>query len=230
MGAIVLDIEGTVCPITFVHDKLFPYALQRARAEVPNLKFPLHADRSELELYLTKFPEKYTQNGKDLLEHIEDLIKRDVKAPYLKALQGFLWKSGYEKGEIIVPLFTDAVEAIKRWSLDNKIFIYSSGSVPAQKLLFTYTDAGDLTPHISGYFDTQNAGPKTDSASYKIIADQIKSQPITFFSDNPSEVDAAFGCGWKTVFVVRPGNPHFDKYKYPDLKVEDFKSLWNADY
>lgn len=225
MSAIILDIEGTVCPIAFVHEVLFPYALQRAKTEIPLLKFPLQPERSDLELHLTQFPPEYSANSKCLLEHIEDLTKRDVKASYLKALQGYLWKSGYELGEITAPLFIDAVEAIKRWSPQKEIYIYSSGSVPAQKLLFSHTNAGDLTSYISGYFDTQNAGPKTEATSYKKIAESIKHHSITFFSDNPSEIDAATENGWKTVFVVRPGNPHYDDYKHPDLRVENFNSL-----
>lgn len=215
---IVLDIEGTVCPISFVHDKLFPYALQRSRSEIPKLKFPLGENKdSELAKYLADFPAEYTSNGDSLISHIEDLVKNDVKAGYLKALQGYLWKSGYESGEIQAPLFNDVPAAIEKAAESSKVYIYSSGSVPAQKLLFRYTDAGDLTPQISGYFDTKNAGPKMEAESYDKIQKEISipAHDLRFFSDNPKEIDAAHAAGWNTTFVVRPGNPEFPDYKPP---------------
>lgn len=214
----VLDIEGTVCPISFVHDKLFPYALQRAKAEIPHLKFPLTENKdSELAEYLADFPAEYTTSADSLISHIEDLVKNDVKAGYLKALQGYLWKSGYESGEIQAPVFSDVPSAIKKHAETSKVYIYSSGSVPAQLLLFKHTDAGDLTSQLSGYFDTKNAGPKMESDSYDIIRKDIgvPAHDLRFFSDNPKEIDAAHAAGWKTTFVVRPGNPEFPDYKPP---------------
>lgn len=221
MATNVLDIEGTVCPISFVHDVLFPYALKKCEEEIPKLSFPLNAVRSEIEGYLAAFPAETTVTSDALLAHIRDLMSRDQKIGYLKALQGFLWRSGYESGEIKAPIYDDAVQAMQHW---KQVYIYSSGSVPAQQLLFKYTNHGDLTPLIAGYFDTVNGGPKTEASSYTKIASQIGAQSYRFYSDNPKEIDAAHAAGWLTTFVVRPGNPPYD-YTAPDSRAN---SLYTA--
>jgi enolase-phosphatase E1 len=219
---VVFDIEGTVCPISFVKETLFPYAIKRIHEIVPKLEnqFPLtntptDSAHTELLSYLQKFPDEYKISPQGLLDHIDDLTQRDVKAPYLKSLQGYLWKSGYESGEIKAPLFSDAISAIEEWpkilsERNGGIWIYSSGSVPAQILLFRHVDATptDMTPNLKGYFDTVNAGPKTEAPSYDKIASDIggSSNEILFFSDNPLEIKAAKLAGWNAITTMRPGN------------------------
>lgn len=222
---VVFDIEGTVCPISFVKDKLFPYALKRVHELVPQVadKFPLSGDapaaadgpHNELLSYLHAFPDEYKQSSSALLDHIDDLTARDVKAGYLKALQGYLWKDGYESGQIKAPLFEDAISVLKSWSerlsaRNGGVWIYSSGSVPAQILLFKHVDATptDMTPLLKGYFDTKNAGAKTEPVSYEKIASAIgaPASEILFFSDNPLEIAAAETAGWSAITTVRPGN------------------------
>jgi len=87
------------------------------------------------------------------------------------------------------------------------VAIYSSGSVEAQRLLFSHTTVGDLTSMISGYFDTRT-GPKMESMSYAAIAAAIGVAPaeILFFSDVVRELDAAREAGCRTRLVIRPGN------------------------
>lgn len=140
-------------------------------------------------------------------------MSRDVKASYLKSLQGYLWENGYRTGELKAPLFPDVAPKFKSWTKNGQhIVIYSSGSVPAQKLLFRHTNAepADLTPMIADYFDTVNAGPKTDASSYKKIvsAHSLSDGPSgwLFLSDNVKEVDAAKSAGLQSFVVQRPGN------------------------
>lgn len=139
-------------------------------------------------------------------------MAQDLKIAYLKSLQGYLWQRGYANGEIRAPLFPDVPAKLKTWT-DNgiKVMIYSSGSVPAQKLLFKHTSSNpaDLTPLISDWFDTVNAGPKQDKASYETIASKHPDVPIgewLFLSDNIQEVDAAIAAGMQSKVVQRPGN------------------------
>ncbi|CAN6615246.1 enolase-phosphatase E1 [Trichomonascus vanleenenianus] len=207
--AIILDVEGTVCPISFVKDTLFPYALDYVHSTIGPLK-TLPSPESDLGKYLEEFPEEHKSTPKALVAHIDDLVARDVKAPYLKALQGYIWKEGYESGKVRAPVYQDAIDFIS--GAAAPVYIYSSGSVLAQQLLFRHIDhAGsslDLTPRLAGYFDTKNAGPKTDPASYRSIAEQIGLAPdtITFFTDNPAEIRAAGEAGWNARAVMRPGN------------------------
>lgn len=233
--AVVLDIEGTVCPISFVKDVLYPYALKKAKDVLKTVEFPVVSSKGELEAHLAEFPREYASSPNAVLEHMAYLTARDVKAPYLKSLQGYLWREGYSSGEIKVSLFGDAAPAIKRWSESLKqygepagVYIYSSGSVPAQKLLFAHTTQGDLNGLLSGYFDTVNAGPKTEAGSYEKIAAAIglPASEIIFFSDNPKEIEAAEVSGWSTVYTVREGNAPTPAAFKPTGKVSsDFSNI-----
>ncbi len=182
--------------------------------------------------YRDAFPAEYRASPAALAAHVQDLVARDVKASYLKSLQGFLWKEGYQNGALKAPLFPDVLPTLTAWhSAGVALMIYSSGSVPAQKLLFQHTsvvgeeaavsssassdsppDLGrDVTPLFSDYFDTVNAGPKTASASYSAIlaahqADYPTASRWLFLSDNVLEVDAAKQAGLQSYVVQRPGN------------------------
>lgn len=209
--ATLLDIEGTVCSISFVHDILFPYALEKLPQLLQNEVFPISSASTKTDLtpYLESFPEEYKHSAADIEAHVVDLTEKNVKAPYLKALQGYIWKSGYESGEIKAPIYPDAVEYMKRVVEEgNKVFIYSSGSVPAQKLLFGYSTAGDLNPLISDYFDTVNAGPKMEAESYTKILKAIgfEADKVLFLSDNVKEIEAAKKAGLRAYVAERPGN------------------------
>ena len=62
---------------------------------------------------------------------------------------------------------------MENWSENgHKIYIYSSGSVEAQKLLFGHSEAGDLTKYLSGYYDTK-FGAKQEKDSYEAIVKNI---------------------------------------------------------
>jgi enolase-phosphatase E1 len=143
-------------------------------------------------------------------------MRRDVKIAYLKSLQGYLWESGYASGALKAPLFPDVAPRIAAWKRDDdgggaEVMIYSSGSVAAQKLLFRHTNGqpADLSPVITDYFDTVNAGPKTERASYEKIAAKYPGFEVgewLFLSDNVREVEAAKEAGMQSVVVDRPGN------------------------
>lgn len=228
-AAIILDIEGTVCPISFVKDTLFPYFLSK----VPELcrDFRNSATSSQFTHLLSLFP----CDGSQLESYIVDIVERDIKDPVLKQLQGLVWKQGYESGEIKAPVYSDAIDFIRGNA--PRVYIYSSGSVQAQKLLFGFVDdkAGsgstDLNAYISGYFDITTSGRKTEAQSYANILKAIKldSVPgkVLFLSDNPLELDAARSLGIVTKLVLRPGNyPVQDLQSYES--VSDFGDLWQT--
>ena len=162
--------------------------------------------------YRNAFPAEYAASESLFTDHVQDLVARDVKAPYLKSLQGYLWENGYKSGQLRAPLFPDVAPKLTSWrDRGVDILIYSSGSVPAQKLLFAHTNAEtpDLTPVIVDYFDTVNAGPKTDAPSYEKIArkhDRVPPSEWLFLSDNIKEVEAAKLAGMQSIIVQRPGN------------------------
>lgn len=210
--AILLDIEGTTTPIDFVHKVLFPYAKERIGQYVEahfgalsNEISQLIEERSQDETYT--LPVDLTEPG-SIATYLEYLISVDRKSTPLKSIQGGIWKAGYESGELKSIVYDDVPQAFHRWTNESKtIAIYSSGSVLAQKLLFGYTDHGDLTPFISAHFDT-NIGHKRDPVSYSQISTELGFSPedILFLSDIPEELDAASEAGLQTRLVVRPGN------------------------
>ena len=181
---LLLDIEGTTTPIAFVTDTLFPYA------------------RARLVSFLSR--EGRADEASAFLAEMD----RDSKSTELKALQGRIWEDGYRSGELTGTVFDDVPRAFGRWqSAGTPIAIFSSGSVLAQQWLFRRSSAGDLTPFISQYFDTE-VGPKRDPASYARIAATVALPPssITFVSDVVAELDAARAAGMQTIMSLRPGN------------------------
>ncbi|KAI1124784.1 enolase-phosphatase E1 [Nemania abortiva] len=227
---ILLDIEGTVCPISFVKDVLFPYAL-RVLPETLEAQW----DSPNFAKYKDAFPPEYRTSKDELAAHVRDLMDRDVKIAYMKSLQGYLWEEGYAAGDLKAPLFPDVPGKLSAWHKNGlKIIIYSSGSVPAQKLLFKHTNAepSDLTPLISDWFDTVNAGLKTEPKSYRTIAESHPEVPAgqwLFLSDNSKEVEAAISAGMGSMAVRRPGNPEIPSEVLERLVIIDsFLSLGDS--
>lgn len=215
----LLDVEGTVAPMSLVYEQLFPYArthferyLQGHASEpgvMDDLAALAHENAKETDAEAPKFtnPDYWDE----ALPYLNWLMDRDRKSTALKSLQGRIWKIGFERDELKGTLFADVPGALERWSSAGHVAIYSSGSVAAQMLLFRHSNFGDLTDRISGYFDTRT-GPKTASASYKSIANAMDCEPnqVIFFSDAVRELDAAREAGCHTRIVMREGNAPVD--------------------
>ncbi|HVE56452.1 MAG TPA: acireductone synthase, partial [Pyrinomonadaceae bacterium] len=212
MKAILLDIEGTTTPIDFVHKRLFPYAKTKIGEYVET-----HFDeiQTEIEQLKTEYRKDFTDQiyGRDfradapesVANYLKFLIEVDRKSTPLKSLQGKIWQAGYESGELRSEMFEDVPHAFERWKAQGKtIAIFSSGSVLAQKLIFKYSNSGDLSGFISEYFDT-NIGSKKEAESYVKIAAALNHPPkrIAFVSDILAELDAARNAGFQTTLAVR---------------------------
>lgn len=202
LRAIVTDIEGTTSSIDFVHQTLFPYAKKHLRAYLK-----AHADRTEIqqlidEVEAIEHTELSVEGAADVLER---WIAEDRKLTPLKALQGMIWAQGYAAGELKGHVYADTPDALRRWHAQGlKLYVYSSGSVEAQKLIFGHTEYGDLTPLFSGYFDTR-VGPKRDAGSYRAILGHtgLKGEEVLFMSDVGEELDAARAAGLQTLQLIR---------------------------
>ena len=202
---ILLDIEGTTTPISFVYDVLFPFARRHAAEFVKNANLNELQHEHENDIRQGTNPPPWSAGP---LAYIHWLMDRDRKSTPLKAIQGRIWREGYLAGELLGQVFDDVGPAFERWRRQNKLIcIYSSGSALAQKLLFGHTTAGDLTNYISRYFDT-TIGHKVEADSYRRIADELQLAPaeIVFISDAITELDAARAAGMKTILALRPGN------------------------
>lgn len=230
MKVLLLDIEGTVCPITFVKEGLFPYFLEKLPLYLDQESFPIAHEGTGVTGILAQLPEEIRSSKDKTHNYFTDLVKRDVKDPVLKSLQGYIWKQGYESGELKAPVYTDAVNYIEN-NKDVKLYIYSSGSVKAQILLFQYVlDPRDesrsinLNPHLSGYFDITTSGYKYEQLSYEKILKSIgvEGADVLFLSDNVAEVKAAIAAGMNSYIVERPGNAPLTE---EDRKLKVIKSL-----
>ncbi|MEO6801507.1 MAG: acireductone synthase [Rhodanobacter sp.] len=205
--AIITDIEGTTSSISFVREVLFPYARKRLPAFIET-----HGDQPEVQHWLHEAAREagmIEAERQEVVELLLEWIDQDRKSTALKALQGMIWKDGYESGAYRAHMYPEVAARLRAWRADGlRLYVYSSGSVPAQQLFFRHSEAGDLTPLFAGYFDTET-GPKRDPGSYRRIAEAIGEQPrhLLFLSDIVEELDAAKVAGLQTAWLVREPQP-----------------------
>ena len=228
---ILLDIEGTTCPVSFVTETLFPYAqlalkefLERLKDDpsisrlINNAEDEWMRDQDEQSTTLRQSSEKIQQPKYLKIEsYLQLLIASDKKSTALKDIQGKIWKEGYTAGKITSELFEDAYEGLGKWHRQGfTLGIYSSGSVEAQRLLYKYTSRGDIENLFSHWFDT-HIGNKKEQISYTTIASAMacKPQNILFISDNSDECDAAKRASLRTLYSLRKGNPQQDGKNHP---------------
>jgi enolase-phosphatase E1 len=198
-AAIITDIEGTTTPVAFVHDVLFPYARARLPAFLRD-----HEARPDVARELAEIARLVP--GADPLRALNGWMDGDAKIGPLKALQGMIWQEGYADGALQGALYADVAPVLRRWhSAGVRLFVYSSGSVAAQKLLFRHSVAGDLEGLFSGFFDT-GVGGKREAGSYAAIARALglPAGEIMFLSDVTQELDAAAAAGLRRCQLVRP--------------------------
>lgn len=226
--AIVTDIEGTTSDIRFVHNVLFPYARERLAQFVSAEQYKepvstiLHNLRDEIAQ-----PQASTAELVDVLFRFMD---EDRKSTALKALQGIIWRDGYVNGDFTGHLYPDVLPQLENWKAQGiDLYVYSSGSVAAQKLLFGYSDEGDITHLFSGYFDTL-VGAKRELQSYHNIASQLGLPPssILFLSDIHQELDAAEQAGFHTLQLIRgdddAASHHHQVPSFSNIKPEQISS------
>ncbi len=226
--AIVTDIEGTTSDIRFVHNVLFPYARERLAGFVTAEQY-----KEPVSTILNNLREEVAQpeaTAAELIEVLFAFMDEDRKSTALKALQGIIWRDGYVNGDFKGHLYPDVLPALEKWKTQGiDLYVYSSGSVAAQKLLFGYSDEGDITPLFSGYFDTL-VGAKRDVQSYRNIAAQIGQPPasILFLSDIHQELDAAEAAGFRTTQLIRgdddAASHHYQVNSFSNIKPEQIPS------
>jgi enolase-phosphatase E1 len=229
-GVVLLDIEGTTTPISFVYEVLFPYARRHAsrylaaHSSSPEGLADIEGLRDQHAKDLSEGRNPPPLEGDSLEDYVYWLMDNDRKVTPLKSLQGKIWEEGYRTGDLKSQVFDDVPRAFSLWNERGKqVCIYSSGSVLAQRLLFAHTDKGDLTRFIHEYFDT-NVGEKREDESYRRIAASLKREAseILFISDVTAELDAARSAGFQTVLCVRPGNhPQPEPHAHPAILTFD---------
>ncbi len=235
---VLLDIEGTTCPVSFVSGTLFPYA---ARELGPFLA--RHGDDAEVRVLVEAVLQGWQQDGdpqaqqllaaaRDLglvlaapdsgavatggsgasgrdaaliVPYLQWLIAVDRKFTPLKELQGLVWREGYGRGELVGTLFEEVPDTLRLWHRQGLVLaVYSSGSIAAQQLLYGHSQAGDLRPLFSHWFDTHSGG-KHEVGSYQRICEAMGVDPrqVLFLSDSEAELQAAAAAGLPVVLSDR---------------------------
>jgi enolase-phosphatase E1 len=229
---ILTDIEGTTSSISFVKDVLFPYARRalpafvRARGQEPEVRRWLDTVAAE---------HGALKPGADCSDEVvvgilQGMIDEDRKHTALKALQGMIWSAGYDSADFSAHIYPDAAAQLRGWHAAGiPLAVYSSGSVPAQKLFFGHTDAGDLTALFDGWFDTE-VGHKRDAGSYREIVRRLDRPAggILFLSDVVEELDAAREAGMRTVLIDRRDDypqPRLGDAAHGHVRVERFDAI-----
>lgn len=217
--AVITDIEGTTTDINFVHKVLFPYARARMADFIEQ-----HHSEAAVRQQLQATAEASGLDAHDLKALATTLIQwidQDRKIGPLKALQGMIWKTGYEAGDFRGHVYADAHTGLQRWHRAGiALYVYSSGSVAAQQLLFGHSDFGDLRPWFNGYFDTAIGGKReTDSYRNIVSALQQPAESLVFLSDVVEELDAASEAGMQCAQLIR--SPDMRSGAHPQITSFD---------
>lgn len=230
--AIVLDIEGTTSSTGYVHETLYPYSRSRFKDWISD-----RLDQPEIQAQMDAVREVAAEPDADLdrviwwLHHWTDT---DQKITPLKTFQGWIWGEGFQAGELSSHFFEDAIPAIRDWHESGRtLFIFSSGSIAAQKAWFGGSPDGDLLPLFTDHFDTTRPGPKRVEESYRAITKEIDFEPdsILFLSDLQDELDAARMAGWHTIGVRRVGDQYYEAGVGDHRAVHSFDEVdLDADY
>jgi len=220
--AVVTDIEGTTTSVAFVYDVLFPYA-RKEMGPFIHAHGNDKAVREQLDLVGKESGKALTDE--QAIRQLLEWIDADKKITPLKTLQGLIWEHGYKHGDFKGHIYEDVPGNLQHWHAQGiLLYVYSSGSVQAQKLLFAHTAYGDLTPLFSGYFDTR-IGNKRESRSYEQIVKQlgVPPQDVLFLSDIEQELEAADNIGIQTLLVDRDANKQPGKFtsvrSFDEIKV-----------
>ncbi|WP_214321198.1 acireductone synthase [Nonomuraea sediminis] len=212
---IVLDIEGTTSSTESVHVGLYSYARPRLGPWID--AHPGDPAVAEIGAATTE----------EAVKILHGWMDADVKATPLKTLQGRIWAAGFAAGELKAHFFADVPPALRAWHAAGRtLAVFSSGSVDSQRPWFAHTDYGDLSVLVSHWFDTVNAGPKREPASYARIAETLGDPTgLLFLSDVPAELDAAATAGWRTTGVRRPGEPNSAAPFGPHPVITSFEEI-----
>jgi enolase-phosphatase E1 len=215
---VVTDIEGTTSPIAFVHQVLFPFAA----AELA----PFLAARREDPAVAAVLADVAARAPGEAPEAaLRRWMAADEKVTPLKTLQGMIWEAGFRDGRLRGRLWPDVAPHLRAWHAAGiRLAVFSSGSVAAQKLLFGFSEAGDLAPLFAGFFDT-TTGPKREAASYRAILAALSAAPeeSLFLSDVEAELDAAAAAGIATCQLARAADGTRPGRRHP--VAEDFAAV-----
>jgi enolase-phosphatase E1 len=226
VDAVVVDIEGTTSSTGFVVDSLYPYSRARFGRWLTDLAD--HPEVIRARAQVEQLVGRGALTDTEVVAALEGWLAADEKVIPLKTLQGLILSDGYRRGELRTHFYPDVVPALRRWhDAGLALYVFSSGSLAAQRSWFAHSFHGDLLGLFRGHFDPANAGPKRQAPSYLVIGNAIgvAAARTVFLSDVAAELDAAREAGWHTVGVRRAGEPHYAAGVGDHPEVASFEQL-----
>ena len=204
---VVIDLEGTTSAAGFILGDLYDYARPRLEAVLGRDDDVVRAARAQA---IVDAGLSASATDSEIADALRGLMDADVKSTSLKTIQGIIWAEGFAASAITSHFFDDVPPKLRQWhEQGTRVAVYSSGSIASQQPWFRHAPQGDLSGLVSAWFDTVNAGPKKEPASYRRIAEALGAEParIVFLTDHPDEVAAALSAGWQSVALDRVGEP-----------------------
>jgi enolase-phosphatase E1 len=198
-AAVLMDIEGTTTPPSFVRGVLLPYASRHLVSWVL-----AHAHDGDVAAALAEV--RAAVPGQDEAATLTHWMQHGVPAAPLRRLQGLLWAHAFAEGALGEPVYADVAPALRRWSAGGlRLFTYSAASAVMQRLLFAHAADGNLAMLFGGFFDTR-VGSKREPDSYVrlAIAMAVPTTEVLFLSAAETELDAAAVAGMRTCQMLRP--------------------------
>src|SRR6185503_11636607 len=105
-------------------DVLLPYA----RKALPQYIREHESRLRNLTADIAAIVGKPSLSTQETLDTLLQWMDEDRKVTPLKTIQGSIWKTGYERGELQSHVYDDAVRALRQWHADGlALYVYSSG-------------------------------------------------------------------------------------------------------
>jgi len=225
---IVLDIGGVLLPESFSRKTLMQDFAENGEAHVDRKMSEeidlcdIYTDAATLEGGMCQLVERIQQKAglgehqpaKVIVDYVCQQLAAKNKDPLFLDLMGRVNLASLEAGKVRPEFYQDVPGALARWWYNRqKVHTYSNGSVEFQRAMFKAASCGNLSSHISAYFDTAVIGKKTEPSSYSKIAEILETSPgeIEYFSDDTSELKAAVNAGCRVWLVDREN-------KHPELR------------
>ena len=199
--AAVIDIEGAICPASFVKNTLVPFI---------NAELPDYVWDNELELLELMGAVKSEENNLELssVEVVEVLLRYledGQDSVPLKSLIHSLCQDGLSKGDLKLELYKDALQGVNRWREQGvSLFAYSSAQVQSEQLLLCHESGSEICNLFAGFFDMEE-GEGTLIGSYDKIAARIEVRPdeVLFISNNVEAALAAYNADMNAIVIDR---------------------------
>lgn len=222
MRVVLVTVMGTAVPDHYEQEVLLPYTQEHFVDWLDDNKY----EHRTIELLGSLHEEGFIKKNS-----AESLIKRvqadpdtltNAQGP-LRKLVHKVWENGYIEGDIEGEVFEDAWTKMHEWGkADVPIYSYGWGLVSDRRMIFKYSEFGDLSSLFKGHFDRTD-GDLSSPDSFLAIAEKINISPLfcTCIATTTTTLQAAQDAGMDVVLLDRSGAGVGKDESYPIVKSFD---------